>query len=66
MAFKRWQGSNLRVSVGESLLELALRLDASILHVFEVLAHVFHLVLQVGQIGVLPRCALNHLSFFFV
>ena len=66
MASDHWRDPDLRIGVGESLLELALRLDASILHVFEVLAHVFHLVLQVGQIGVLPRCALNHLSFFFV
>ena len=65
MASDRWRDPDLRIGVGESLLELALGLDARILHVFEVLAHILHLVLQVGQVGVLPCGALNHLPLSF-
>ena len=54
--------SNLRVSVGEALLELALRLDPSILHVFEVLRHVLHLVLEVVKVAILPGRLFNHFS----
>ena len=60
------KGSNLRVSVGESLLELTFGLDTRILHVLEVLAHVLHLILQIGQVLVLSCSALNHLSLFSV
>ena len=51
----------LRVCVGESLLKLAFGLNSGILHVFKVLAHILHLVLQVVQIRILPRLLLNHL-----
>ena len=51
----------LRVCVGESLLKLAFGLNSGILHVFEVLAHILHLVLEVVQIRILPRLLLNHL-----
>ena len=51
----------LRVGVGEALFELALGLDTSILHVLKVLAHVLHLILQIGQVAIFTLFALNHL-----
>jgi hypothetical protein len=51
---------DLRVRVDESLVELSFGLNASILHVFEVLAHVLHLVAKVGQVGVLSLLCFNH------
>ena len=55
--------SDLRVSVSESLFELSLRLDPGVFHVFEVLAHILHLVLQIGQVGVITGLSLNHGGF---
>ena len=54
----------LRVCVGEALLELAFGLDSGILHVFEVLAHILHLVLELAQVFVFTSFRFNHFSFF--
>ena len=51
---------DLRISVGESLLKLALALDTSVFHVLKVLRHVFHLVLEQVQILVLLLPCFNH------
>ena len=54
----------LRVCVGEALLELAFGLDSGILHVFEVLAHILHLVLERGQVLVFTFRCFNHDCIF--
>lgn len=53
-------GRYLRVCVGESLFELAFGLDSGIFHVLEVLTHILHLVLELGQVRVIPRRLLYH------
>lgn len=50
----------LRVSVGESLLKLSFRLDTGILHVLEVLTHILHLILEIGQVAIFSLGTLNH------
>ena len=51
---------HLRVGVLESLLKLALRLDPSIFHIFEVIAHVLHLVLELAKVLVFSSLGFNH------
>jgi hypothetical protein len=50
----------LRVDVSESLVELLFGGDTCIFHIFEVLAHVFHLRAEVVHVGVFPFLGLNH------
>ena len=50
----------LRVCVGEALLKLAFGLDSGILHVFEVLAHILHLVLEMTQVFIFTFLRFNH------
>ena len=53
----------LREHVGESLLQLPFRLNTCVLHVFEVLAHVFHLGLELTHIFILPPFVFNHFNY---
>jgi hypothetical protein len=55
---------DLRVSVGEALLELALGLDTSIFHIFEVLCHVLHLVFEKVQVLIFSFLSLDHFYGF--
>ena len=54
----------LRVCVGEALLKLAFGLDSGILHVFEVLAHILHLVLELAQVFIFTSFRFNHCCLF--
>ena len=58
------EGADLRVGVGESLLKLPLGLDTSILHILEVLTHIFHLVLELLEVLVLSLLLLYHFLKF--
>ena len=55
-----WHKRYLRVCVGESLLKLTFRLDTRIFHVFEVIAHVLHLVLELAEVLVFTSLGFNH------
>ena len=57
---------SLRVCVGEALFKLAFRLDPGIFHVFEVLAHVLHLVLEVTQVFIFTLFGFNHIVLLIV
>ena len=54
----------LRVCVGEALFQLAFGLDSGILHVFKVLAHILHLVLELAQVVIFTSFRFNHCCLF--
>ena len=51
---------DLGIAVDEALLQLPLRLDSGVFHVFEVLRHVLHLILELGKVLIVSFLSFYH------